>query len=68
MKATQTKGRQKMKQMFGGNDLERALKVFEQQMRSRKAKAYKRKRNCLERAWLYLTRGGKPKDWELLKP
>lgn len=57
-----------MKQTFGGNDTERALEVFEQQMRARKAEGYKKNRNCFERAWLWLTRLGKPKKSELLKP
>ncbi len=54
--------------IFNNHDTERALKVFEQQMRGHKVKGYKSRRNCFERAWLWLTRGGKPKEWELLKP
>ncbi len=49
-------------------DLERATEHLNREQRLRRAEGYKRKRNCFERAWLYLTRGGKPKEWELLKP
>lgn len=67
MRLTRKRGR-KMKQMFGGNDTERALKVFEQQMRARRAEGYKKKRNCFERAWIWITRLGKAKKSEYLKP
>ena len=45
----------------------KAVDELDKEMRLRRAENSKRKRNCLERAWIRLTRGRKLKEWELLK-
>ena len=46
----------------------KGVEDLNKEIRSRRAEGYTKQRNVLERAWLYLTRLGKPKKSELSKP
>lgn len=46
----------------------KGVEDLNKEIRSRRAEGYTKQRNVFERAWLYLTRLGKPKKSELSKP